>query len=262
MYVCIRHTHLLLCPPQRFNIYVCMGWLRSVGSKIIGLFCRISSLLYGSFAKETYTLIDPINQSHPICIRRTHLFSNASSEGSRCAFAEYPLFYKALLQKRLIILSLLLTKSNPYVYGVPSNTFFGNASPEGSGCSFWLPSATIQHICMRVYMYVCWIYLHVCIYVCMYICNVNMYIFIYLYTYIFIHVDAHLVKYLLFSNASPRRSGCSFWPPSAIVQCMCMYVYMFIFMYVYMYVFNVNRYMFTYSYMDSCIFVFVYVHMH
>ena len=32
--------------------------------KITGLFCRISSLLYGSFAKETYNLIDPTNQSH------------------------------------------------------------------------------------------------------------------------------------------------------------------------------------------------------
>jgi len=34
--------------------------------KIIGLFCRISSLLQGSFAKKTYHLIDSSNQSHPI----------------------------------------------------------------------------------------------------------------------------------------------------------------------------------------------------
>jgi len=34
--------------------------------KIIGLFCRILSLLFGSFAKETYNFIDPANQSHPI----------------------------------------------------------------------------------------------------------------------------------------------------------------------------------------------------
>jgi len=33
-----------------------MGWLRF---KIIGLFCRISSLLQGSFAKETYNLEEP-----------------------------------------------------------------------------------------------------------------------------------------------------------------------------------------------------------
>ena len=35
--------------------------------KITGLFCRISSLLQGSFAKETYNFIDPTNQSHPSC---------------------------------------------------------------------------------------------------------------------------------------------------------------------------------------------------
>ena len=44
-----------------------MGWLRSGGSmEIIGLFCRTSSLLLGSFAKEPYNFIDPTNQSHPI----------------------------------------------------------------------------------------------------------------------------------------------------------------------------------------------------
>ena len=34
--------------------------------KIVGLFCRISSLLKGSFAKETCHFIGPTNQSHPI----------------------------------------------------------------------------------------------------------------------------------------------------------------------------------------------------
>jgi len=34
--------------------------------KIIDLFCTIASLLYGSFAKETYNFIDPTNCSHPI----------------------------------------------------------------------------------------------------------------------------------------------------------------------------------------------------
>jgi len=31
------------------------------------LFCRISSLLQGSFAKETYNFKEPTNRSHPIC---------------------------------------------------------------------------------------------------------------------------------------------------------------------------------------------------
>ena len=34
--------------------------------KIIGLFCRMSSLLQGSFAKETYDFKEPTNRSHPI----------------------------------------------------------------------------------------------------------------------------------------------------------------------------------------------------
>jgi len=36
--------------------------------QIIGLFCRIASLLLGSFAKEAYNLIDPTHRSHSICI--------------------------------------------------------------------------------------------------------------------------------------------------------------------------------------------------
>jgi len=34
--------------------------------KIIGLFCRISSLLEGSFTKETYNFKEPTNRSQPI----------------------------------------------------------------------------------------------------------------------------------------------------------------------------------------------------
>jgi len=34
--------------------------------KITGLFCRILSLLWGSFAKETYNFKEPTRHSHPI----------------------------------------------------------------------------------------------------------------------------------------------------------------------------------------------------
>jgi len=36
--------------------------------KIIGLFCRILSLLKGSFAKETYNFKEPTNRSHPLVL--------------------------------------------------------------------------------------------------------------------------------------------------------------------------------------------------
>ena len=34
--------------------------------KIAGLFCRIQSLLQGSFAEETYNLKEPTNRDYPI----------------------------------------------------------------------------------------------------------------------------------------------------------------------------------------------------
>jgi len=37
------------------------------------------------------------------------------------SFAEYRLFYRALLQKRTIILSILLTVATPYCLGVATN---------------------------------------------------------------------------------------------------------------------------------------------
>jgi len=40
--------------------------------EIIGLFCRISSLLKVSFVKETYNFIDATNQSHPIWRMHTY----------------------------------------------------------------------------------------------------------------------------------------------------------------------------------------------
>jgi len=34
--------------------------------RIMSLFCRISSVLWGSFAKETYNFKEPTTRSHPI----------------------------------------------------------------------------------------------------------------------------------------------------------------------------------------------------
>jgi len=45
--------------------------------KIIGLFYRISSLLQGSFAKETCNFQEPTNRSHPI-ERHSHSYGVAT----------------------------------------------------------------------------------------------------------------------------------------------------------------------------------------
>ena len=50
------------------QVYLRMHILRTYGvatvsriDQLAGLFCRISSLLQGTFAKETYNFIDPTN---------------------------------------------------------------------------------------------------------------------------------------------------------------------------------------------------------
>jgi len=45
--------------PSWEDVWVCMCTGESVWVNVIGLFCRISSLLLGSFAKETYNFKEP-----------------------------------------------------------------------------------------------------------------------------------------------------------------------------------------------------------
>ena len=75
--------------------------------KIIGLFRRISFLLYGSFPKETCNFKEATNRSHPICYPMCPRWAPAVS-------FEYCFFYMALLQKRPIILrqSVLLDSAS------------------------------------------------------------------------------------------------------------------------------------------------------
>jgi len=60
------HQHV-----DKFNARVFKYEVAAVSriDKTIGLFCRISSLLCGSFAKETYDFIHPTKWGHPICTR-------------------------------------------------------------------------------------------------------------------------------------------------------------------------------------------------
>jgi len=60
--------------------------------KIIGFFCRISSLLQGSFAKETYHFREPTNRSHPIRLVAAHAWHYSLSYMvycQRCTRGEY-----------------------------------------------------------------------------------------------------------------------------------------------------------------------------
>ena len=57
--------------------------------QITGLFCRIQSLLQGSFAKETYNLKEPTNRSHPICNIRAFDFDRKKPPPP----GEFPIYY-------------------------------------------------------------------------------------------------------------------------------------------------------------------------
>jgi len=64
------HTHTHIPTHHTPNTHTHQGYygvaMVSRIDKIVGRFCRTFSLLYDSFAKETYNLIDPNYQSHPI----------------------------------------------------------------------------------------------------------------------------------------------------------------------------------------------------
>jgi len=96
--------------------------------KSIGLFCRLSSLSYGYFAKDTHDFKEPTNRSHLIqhmyvkifvctyiCSCKWHTqVQRMYVQISVCTYADYRLFHRALLQKRPIILRSLLIVATPY----------------------------------------------------------------------------------------------------------------------------------------------------
>ena len=82
------------------------------------IFCRISSLLQGSFAKESYHFKEPTNRSHPILIyvvERTHLrwLRLVGSFKLYVSFEKEPYKRDDILEKRPVILRSLLIVATP-----------------------------------------------------------------------------------------------------------------------------------------------------
>ena len=72
---------------------------------IIGLFCRILSLLQGSFAKGTYNFIDPTSRSHPII----HIFMSYVHN-------IYMYTYKNIVYKCLSCIHVFINVCHIYTY--------------------------------------------------------------------------------------------------------------------------------------------------
>jgi len=108
----ILRSLLIVATPQQTTLHLPCRRLRGG---------RISSLSYGSFAKETYNFKEPTNRNHPTLDSSASTMSQATrflrlvgSLQLYVSFAEYCLFYRALLQQRHIILRSLLIVATPY----------------------------------------------------------------------------------------------------------------------------------------------------
>ena len=97
-WACRRYHPLNLCA---YGVATISRLLKS-----IGLFCRISSVWKGSFAKETYNLKEPTNRSHPISM--SHVLcrmSGTAHSGQACRryhrhnLCAYDLEFKDMRQK-------------------------------------------------------------------------------------------------------------------------------------------------------------------
>ena len=100
---------------------------------IIGLFCRIMSLLQGSFTKETYNFIDPTNQSHPISARSStgwrRCIGCLNLQVSLCKRATN---YRALLRK------MTYEDKASYVFPPPSTVSLFRGLNEYVHRSLWV----------------------------------------------------------------------------------------------------------------------------
>jgi len=101
-----QHVHRsCTCAVHTFYVYGVATVSRLL--KNTGLFCRISSLLLGSFAKETYNFKEPSNHSHPITPFYT-LRVHDTCKNFRYLLQKEPNKRDDILQKRPIFLRSLL----------------------------------------------------------------------------------------------------------------------------------------------------------
>ena len=139
--------------------------------------------------------------------RRVGWLRSVGSIKSQMSFAEYRLFYRSLLQKRLIILRSLLIVAIPYIYmQIEMYVHMHRALTRYTYIHRIPRQAVFRHsvLCMYMYMYICMythtalprhIHIYICIYmimclgsvVCVYI-HIYIYIYAHTYTYTYMHI--------------------------------------------------------------------------
>ena len=131
--------------------------------KLIGLFCKIKSLLLGSFAKETYNLKEPTNRSHPLrpqCRGNRLRAGHVHTYGCQMRTKE-PYKRNYILQKRPIILRSLLIVATPqsrgnrlrachvHTYGCQMHTAKHNATLTATHTATHTATLTATHSATR-----------------------------------------------------------------------------------------------------------------
>jgi len=169
--------------------------------KITGLFCRISSILYVSFAKETYNLIDPTNQSHPIvCIR---------------IICKYLFMY-------VYICTYIFTREVMFIACFKG--CFAHNRPGKSGCiCIWYIYTDI--VCKEIYSYV---HIYMYTYISWYVAGFMLHVYMCLVTHV--NVSYHLCEW----DKSPVNESCrtyewvmsSMWMSRVIYQGVMSHIWM------------------------------------
>ena len=186
--------------------YICTYGVASISRllKITGFFCGVSSLLQGSFANDTCNCKEPTNRSHPT---RSCLECVRFSQGF-----EYSLFYRALLQKRPVILRSLLIGATPY------------AAAQSVLHSLYTYMFTQKHIHTRTY-------------ICTYAAaqsvsdsaktlNIHQHIYIYTYEHMVIYTYWNIYTCMITLNGAKEAAlQIRLQIQMCLCLCVCVYVY-------------------------------------
>jgi len=120
-YIWDLQVHVCVCVRQRECVYGTRRHCYGVATcsrllEMIGLFCRISSLLLGSFAKETYNFKEPTNRSHHIATwkRLVHLIKYIHA----CTYLVTYIYTHTSVYSLVLLLCLSLSLSQ-----IPSFSF-------------------------------------------------------------------------------------------------------------------------------------------
>ena len=121
------------------------------------------------------------------------------------SFAKAPYKRDDILQKRPVILSIVLTIATPYLLSFPHKRKYQNV---------------YIHTCMYVHIYMC-VYIYICIYMCVCIeVNIKMYRYMHECMYIFICVCVYICTFI----------------------CVCVYIYIYIYVHIHVCISNLQTY--------------------